>query len=139
MFRLLLLGTNALFIIIFVILTFGVWIWAIIDCLKSKLSTQEKLLWMIIILFFHFLGALVYLIVVKSMNKRITKKDDFKGKKLVRSKKNRIIAGVCAGVGQSLDVDPTMVRLLWVILTLFSAGAGILGYIIACIIIPEKK
>ena len=138
MFRLL-LPNIALFAIIFVIVTFSVWIWAIVDCLNSKLSTQEKLLWMIIIVFFHFLGALVYLIVAKSMNKKITKKSDFKGKKLVRSKKNRIIAGVCAGVGQYLDVDPTLVRLLWVILTLFSAGAGILGYIIAWIIIPEKK
>jgi len=57
-------------------------------------------------------------------------------KKLYRSKKDRIIAGVCGGIGEYLDVDPTLIRLLWVLLAL--EGIGIVGYIIAWIIIPEE-
>ena len=57
-------------------------------------------------------------------------------KNLYRSKKNRLIAGVCGGIGEYLDVDPTLIRLLWVFLSL--QGVGIVGYIIAWIIIPEE-
>lgn len=60
-----------------------------------------------------------------------------KVKKLYRSN-NRIIGGVCAGIAEYLDIDPTVIRLLWVIFTLLSIGVGIIAYIIAWIIIPEK-
>jgi len=63
----------------------------------------------------------------------------FREKRLFRSKKNRMIAGVCGGIGEYFDVDPTLIRLLWVLITLFSLGAGVIAYIIACIIIPEKR
>ena len=59
-------------------------------------------------------------------------------KRLYRSKKNRIIAGVCGGLGEYFNIDSTIIRLLWIILTLMG-GAGILAYIIAWIIIPEQK
>ncbi|PLV59881.1 PspC domain-containing protein [Thermotoga sp. KOL6] len=59
-------------------------------------------------------------------------------KQLKRSKKNRIIAGVCGGIAEYFDVDPTLVRLIWVLLTL-AWGAGILLYIIAWIIMPEEE
>lgn len=62
-----------------------------------------------------------------------------KGKKLLRSKKNRVIAGVCGGLGEYFGIDPTLIRLIWILVTLFSAGAGILAYIISWIIIPETK
>jgi len=58
-------------------------------------------------------------------------------KKLYRSRKNKIIAGVCGGVGEYLEVDPVLIRLVWGIL-FFIGGAGLLGYIIAWIIIPER-
>lgn len=61
-----------------------------------------------------------------------------KHKRLYRSKKNRIIAGICGGLGEYLDVDPTIIRLIWVFLVIFGMGSGILLYIIAWIIIPEK-
>lgn len=57
-------------------------------------------------------------------------------KKLYRSKKDRIIAGVCRGMGEYFDVDPTIIRLLWLFLAL--NGIGIPGYIAAWIIIPEE-
>jgi len=60
-------------------------------------------------------------------------------KKLYRSKKNRLIAGICGGIGEHFDMDPTIVRLIWVIVTLLSLGTGIIAYLIAWVIIPERK
>lgn len=59
-------------------------------------------------------------------------------KKLYRSEKNRMIAGVCGGLAEYFDVDPVVVRLLWVVFTFF-IGSGILIYILACIIMPNEK
>jgi phage shock protein PspC (stress-responsive transcriptional regulator) len=58
-------------------------------------------------------------------------------KQLTRPVSGRMIAGVCAGIGAHLDVDPTVVRLIWAALTLLSLGTGILVYIIAWLLIPE--
>jgi phage shock protein PspC (stress-responsive transcriptional regulator) len=60
-------------------------------------------------------------------------------KRLYRSGTERILGGVCAGIGEYADVDPTVVRLVWVVLTLLSLGVGLVAYIIAWIIIPEGK
>lgn len=59
-------------------------------------------------------------------------------KKLVRSRKNRMIAGVCAGIADYFNLDPTLVRIVYVLVSIFSiAFPGILVYIILWIIIPE--
>lgn len=58
-------------------------------------------------------------------------------KRLYRSKKERILGGVAGGIAEYFNVDPTLIRLLW-ILAVFGMGAGILAYIIAWIIIPER-
>ena len=126
------------FVLLLVILLFIFWLWAIIDCLGSKLSTPQKLFWIIIIIFFHFIGALFYFIFSKSLGGKMKFKE-IKGKRLLRSKKNRMIAGVCAGIGNYLGIDATVIRLLWVLLTFFSGGVGVLAYIIAWVIIPEGK
>lgn len=57
-------------------------------------------------------------------------------KKLYKSSVNRRLCGVCGGIAEYFDIDPTLVRLVWVIITLMG-GAGILAYIIAAIIIPD--
>ena len=57
-------------------------------------------------------------------------------KKLYRSKKDRVFAGVCGGIGEYLGVDPTVIRLLAVILGF--TGSGVLAYIVASILIPEN-
>jgi len=57
-------------------------------------------------------------------------------KKLYRSKKDRMIAGVCGGIAEYLGIDSSIVRLLWVLLCLLN-GIGIILYIAAAIIIPE--
>jgi phage shock protein C len=59
-------------------------------------------------------------------------------KKLFRSRTNRIIAGICGGIGEYLGVDPTVIRLLWIIF-IFAGGAGLLAYIVAYFIIPERQ
>jgi len=59
-------------------------------------------------------------------------------KKLTRSTSNRMIAGVCAGLGEYLGIDPTIVRLLFV-LTFFGLHGGlVLAYLIMAIIVPEQ-
>lgn len=47
-----------------------------------------------------------------------------------------MLCGVCGGIAEYFDIDPTLVRLVWVIITLMG-GAGILAYIIAAIVIPD--
>ncbi len=58
-------------------------------------------------------------------------------KRLYRSRTNKIIAGVCGGIADYTNIDPTVIRLLWLLLSLIW-GAGIVAYIIAWIIIPEE-
>lgn len=57
---------------------------------------------------------------------------------LYRSVKDRKIAGVAGGIGEYLEIDPAIVRLVWLLAILFG-GAGFLAYIIAWIVIPEEK
>jgi phage shock protein C len=58
---------------------------------------------------------------------------------LYRSKTNKVIAGVCAGIADSLGWDATLVRILYVVVSIFSAAfPGILVYIILWIVMPEK-
>ena len=58
-------------------------------------------------------------------------------KKLYRSLADKKLCGVCGGLGEYFEVDPTLIRLLWVIFT-FMGGAGLLAYIICAAIIPER-
>ncbi len=57
-------------------------------------------------------------------------------KKLYRSTVNKKIAGVCAGVAEYANIDPTIVRVIWALVAL--SGAGLLAYLICALIIPEK-
>ena len=58
-------------------------------------------------------------------------------KKLYKSQRNKMLAGVCGGMGESFNIDPTLVRLAFVALCIF-AGGGLLAYIVALIIVPEE-
>jgi len=58
-------------------------------------------------------------------------------KRLYRSKREKVIAGVCGGVAEYLEVDPVLIRLIWAIWALIF-GTGILAYLLAWIIIPKK-
>lgn len=59
-------------------------------------------------------------------------------KRLNRPHQGRVLGGVCAGIGVHLDVDPTVIRLVWAALTLISFGTGIIVYIIAWVLISEE-
>lgn len=58
-------------------------------------------------------------------------------KRLYRSENEKMIAGVCSGIAEYFDIDPTLIRLAWVLFCAL-AGSGIIAYIIAAIIIPAK-
>ena len=58
-------------------------------------------------------------------------------KRLYRSRRNSMIAGVCGGLGEYLNVDPTIMRLVAVLL-IFADGIGLIAYIIAWIIVPHN-
>ena len=61
-------------------------------------------------------------------------------KRLYLSESDKKISGVCGGIGEYFDIDSTLVRLGWVVLTVFSAGiGGLLVYIVACIVIPKQQ
>ena len=60
-------------------------------------------------------------------------------KRLFRSKKESMLAGVCGGIAEYFDLDPTLVRIAYIVLSLASAAfPGLLVYIILWIVIPEK-
>lgn len=58
-------------------------------------------------------------------------------KKLYRSETDKKIAGVCGGLAEYLNVDPTIIRLIWALVAL--SGAGILAYLIAALVIPVRS
>ena len=58
-------------------------------------------------------------------------------KRLYRIKEDKMIAGVCSGLAEYFDIDPTIVRLAWLV-AVFCAGGGLIAYIIAYIVIPKE-
>ncbi|MEK7646703.1 MAG: PspC domain-containing protein [Patescibacteria group bacterium] len=61
-------------------------------------------------------------------------------KKLYRSKTNRMISGICGGIGEYFQIDAVLVRVVWVLVVLCSGIVpGVIAYIIFAYIIPEEK
>ena len=58
------------------------------------------------------------------------------GKRLYRSEQDKMLLGVCGGIGEYLGVDPTLIRLLWAVFA--CSGTGIVAYIVAAINIPLR-
>ncbi len=58
-------------------------------------------------------------------------------KKLYRSRTDKKIAGVCGGIAKYLNIDSTVVRLIWAV-AIICAGAGLLAYLICALIMPEE-
>ena len=86
---------------------------------------------------FVLLGIGIYLLYnrhnkIKSNNKNVL------GKPLHLSIDDKKLAGVCGGLGESLVIDPNIVRVLWVFGTFMSIGVGVLLYIILALILPEQ-
>lgn len=59
-------------------------------------------------------------------------------KKLYKNPDNKKIAGVCQGVAEYFDIDPTLVRVLWFVVS-WAWGAGVAAYILLWIILPDKS
>lgn len=57
-------------------------------------------------------------------------------KRLYKSRNNKMICGVCAGIADYFNIDPSIVRVLWAVLAV-AAGTGVLAYIACAIILPE--
>ena len=58
--------------------------------------------------------------------------------KLYRSSENRKLCGVCGGIAEYFDMDPTVVRIIWLVLVL-CCGTGLLAYIIAALLMPKAE
>lgn len=58
-------------------------------------------------------------------------------KKLTRSTTNRTICGVCGGIGEYINIDPAIIRIIWILCSLAGCGTGLIVYLIAAIVIPE--
>ena len=56
--------------------------------------------------------------------------------RLERSTTNKVVAGVCGGIAEYLQVDPTLVRVFFVLGTIFTGGLGLLGYIVLVVLMP---
>ena len=59
-------------------------------------------------------------------------------KRLMRSNDN-MIAGICAGIADYFDLDPTLVRVGYILLSIFTAFAGVLAYLVLWLVIPKQK
>ena len=59
-------------------------------------------------------------------------------KRLYKSSKDRMICGVCGGIAEYLNIDPSILRVLWVLFAC-AGGSGLIAYIIIAIILPEKR
>ncbi len=70
---------------------------------------------------------------------RRTPRGEAQPKRLYKMEQGAIISGVCAGLGVFFNVDPTVIRVLFVILTILSHGVGILVYFIMMIVVPYAK
>jgi phage shock protein PspC (stress-responsive transcriptional regulator) len=60
-------------------------------------------------------------------------------KRLYLSETDRKIGGVCGGIGEYFERDPTVIRILFILLILFSFGFGVLAYLIMWLIIPKRS
>ncbi len=57
-------------------------------------------------------------------------------KKLYRSRTDKMVAGVCGGLGKYLSIDPTLIRLIFALLVFFGVGSGLLVYLVLMIVVP---
>ncbi len=61
-------------------------------------------------------------------------------KQLFKSQKNKVFTGLLGGIGERFGVDPTIIRLAWILVVIFTGFApGILAYFIAALVVPDKK
>ena len=74
---------------------------------------------------------------VTSQEINLKEEKNMETKRLTKSDDNRVLCGVCGGIGEYFNIDPVVIRLLWVVFCCLG-GSGIIAYIIAAIIIHSK-
>ena len=60
-------------------------------------------------------------------------------KKLYKIEEGKKLDGVCGGIAEYMNIDPTLVRLVWALVTLCTVGVGIIGYLVCAVIMPKKS
>lgn len=60
-------------------------------------------------------------------------------KRLYKIEEGKKLDGVCGGIAEYFNIDPTLVRLVWALITLCSGGVGLIGYLVCAIIMPKKS
>ncbi len=60
-------------------------------------------------------------------------------KRLYKIEEGKKLDGVCGGLAEYFNIDPTLVRLVWALVTLCSGGVGLIGYLVCSIIMPKKS
>jgi phage shock protein PspC (stress-responsive transcriptional regulator) len=63
----------------------------------------------------------------------------WRGKRLYRSRRDRKIAGICAGLAEYFGIDPTLMRVAWVVLAFLSVGLAVLLYLVLIFVIPDEN
>lgn len=74
----------------------------------------------------------------RDTTKTAEENSNFSSGRLYRSETNRVIAGVCGGLGEYFNIDPTIIRIIFILITIFG-GSGILIYIILWLVIPSES
>lgn len=105
--------------------------------------TLLRVIWVLVVIFTGiFPGVVAYLVawmvIPEGSATQATAEAD-SGRRLYRSVKDRKLGGVCGGLAEYLDADPTIIRLVWALLTIFPGAivCGLLAYLVAWIVIPE--
>ena len=82
---------------------------------------------------FGVTGLIVWIVVIVAVIALLKGKN----KTLYKSDSKLMLCGICGGIGECLNIDPTIIRLIWVVVTL-CGGSGILAYIIAMVVMPRR-
>ena len=59
-------------------------------------------------------------------------------KKLYKIEEGKKLDGVCGGIAEYFDLDPTLVRVIWALVTLCTVGVGVIGYLVCSLLMPRK-
>lgn len=62
--------------------------------------------------------------------------DEKQTKRLYRSNRDRLLCGVCGGIGEYFNIDPTIIRLVWAVFA--CSGPGLIAYVVAAVVIPRQ-
>lgn len=110
-----------LFVVMIILGLIIFWIAGIVSCVQSRMSSNDKLLWLLIILFLNALGSLVYFVVRPDKNLSVGKRSKQRDEKLTRNTENAVFGGVFAGMADYWHVDVLALRILFIVLV-FATG-----------------